>query len=87
VVNTDPCAAQVARKFDAKQPALVQAANKTESSVPAWAFLFFGVVAMFSFVSFVAVRARRRTSSTRQIQFTEPAFDVEALLVDEETLE
>jgi hypothetical protein len=85
VVNTDPCAAQVARKFDAKQPALVQAATKKESSVPAWAFPFFGVVAMFSFVSFVAVRARRRTSSTRQIQCRQ--FDVEDgehLLIEDE---
>jgi hypothetical protein len=87
VVSNDPCATQVARKFDSKQPALVQAATKTESSVPAWTFPFFGVVAMFSFVSFVAVRARRRRSSTRQIQYTEPAFDVEALLEDEETVE
>merc|ERR1719345_731068 len=45
------------------------------------------VVAMFSFVSFVAVRARRRRSSTRQIRYTEAEFDVEALLVDEETIE
>jgi hypothetical protein len=42
---------------------------------------------MFSFVTFVAVRARRRTRATREVQYTEPGFDVEALLVDEETVE
>jgi len=64
----------------------VQAATNKESSVPTWVFPFFGVVAMFSFVTFVAVRARR-TRSTRQIQYTDANFDVEASLVDEEEIE
>jgi len=80
-------AAQVARKYNAKEPAFVQAATKKESSVPAWAFPFFGMVAMFSFITFVAVRARRRTRATREIQYVEAGFDEEALLDFEETVE
>jgi len=78
-----PVPAQAARKYDSKESVLVQAATKKESSVPAWAFPFFGVVAMFSFVTFVGVSARRRTRSTRQIHYTETELDVEALLADE----
>jgi hypothetical protein len=72
-----PCetAAPTARKYDAKEAALVQqaAAPKKEGSmVPAWAFPFFGVVAMFSFAAFVAVRIRSNQRSTRQYQLVEP---------------
>jgi len=45
------------------------------------------MVAMFSFVTFVAVRARRRTRATREIQYVEAGFDEEALLDEEETVE
>lgn len=65
----------------------MQAATKKEPSLPAWAFPFFGVVAMFFFVTFVAVRAHRHTRAASQIQDTKPESDVDALLVDEEAIE
>jgi hypothetical protein len=53
----------------------LQNKKKETSAMPTWAFPFFGVVAMFSFVAFFAARARRNRS-TRQFRLVQP--DVEA---------
>jgi len=60
-------------------------APKEASAVPAWAFPLFGVVAMFSFAAFFAVRTRTR--QTRQVQYTEPQSDVEAFLSEDGGIE
>jgi len=62
--------AQGARKYDAKETAVLQdlsGVKKEAGAVPTWAFPFFGVLALFSFVAFFAVRASR-TRSTRQFR-------------------
>jgi len=76
VAPASPCGTVAPRLYDAKQAELIQQAaapKKAGNMVPAWAFPLFGVVALFSFVSFVTVR-RRATRSTRAIQFVEPAL-------------
>jgi hypothetical protein len=78
-----------ARKYDAKQPVLVQetaAAKKEANVMPAWAFPLFGVVTMFSLATFFTVRVRRGRS-TRQVQMVQPVLqhdvtDDEGLLSD-----
>jgi len=81
-----PCATVApARKYDAKEAVLTQEATKKDASlVPAWAFPFFGVVAMFSLAAGFAVRARGARRSTRQIQVVEPVMQSDEL--DDEPL-
>jgi len=89
VVPASPCGTVApARKYDAQESALVQvASSKTEASaVPTWAFPFFGVLAMFSFSAFVAVRARRGTTVTRVVQAVEPAGFEPLMLSDDDDL-
>jgi hypothetical protein len=86
-VNADPCAAQIARKYDAKEPALLQKKKKEAGAVSTWAFPFFGVVALFSFVAFFAARARR-SRSTRQFRLVQPDVEAGELLIsDDEVLQ
>jgi len=62
-------------------------APKETSSVPAWAIPLFGVVVMFSFVSFFAVRFHRQQRDVQYIQYAEPQSDVEAFLSHDEGVE
>jgi hypothetical protein len=78
-----PASDAAQRKYDAKEAALAQQPQKESGMMPAWAFPLFGVVAMFSFAAFAAVRVR----ATRQIQVVQPVSqidgsDEEALLSD-----
>jgi len=85
--------APAARKYDALEAGLVQKATqkkgeKDSSMVPTWAFPLFGVVAMFSFVAFVAVRVRRGNKSTRQLQMVQPvSHEEESFLRDDVMVE
>lgn len=71
----------VARKYTPEESALspeISATKKEESSMmPAWAFPLFGVVAMFSFASFLAIRVRRGERSSRRIQVVQPLSQTE----------
>jgi len=78
----DPCAPAVVqvqavgRKYDSKESALAQEAEvskKEASMMPAWALPLLGVVAMFSFATFVAAGVRRGQRSTRMIQVPQDA--------------
>merc|ERR1712129_674736 len=64
----------IARKYDAKATIVGQkaATQKKESSLmSAWVFPLFGVVGMFAFAAFVAVRVRRSKNATRQVVMAE----------------
>merc|ERR1712153_83255 len=64
----------IARKYDAKATIVGQkaATQKKESSLmSAWVFPLFGVVGMFAFAAFVAVRVRRSKKATRQVVIAE----------------
>jgi len=78
----DPCATAVVqvqavgRKYNSKESglALKAAASKKEASMmPPWALPLLGVVAMFSFATFVAAGVRRSQRSTRMIQVPQDA--------------
>jgi len=79
----DPCATAVVqvqavgRKYNSKESGLAQkaaAASKKEASMmPAWALPLLGVVAMFSFATFVAAGVRRGERSTRMIRVPQDA--------------
>jgi len=49
------------------------------SMVPTWAFPLMGVIAMFSFASFVGMQRRARTT-TRQVNIVQPVLDEESFL-------
>jgi len=51
--------------------------KKEAGMMPTWAFPIFGMIAMFSFGAVVAMRARRRSRSTREIQVVDPDTDLE----------
>merc|ERR1711871_1236876 len=77
----NPCTTLVpaGRKYDAKQAVLMQqpaASEKKSGATANWALPLLGVVSMFSLAAFVAVRAKRSQTSTRQIRVGVPQTDV-----------
>jgi len=56
----------------AQQAAAAQQEVKEANTPGGWALPLFAAVAMFSFVSFVALRKRRESHSTRRLQAHEP---------------
>jgi hypothetical protein len=64
--------------YDAKRAVLAQQAAaapkevKDSSATAGWALPLFAAVAMFSFVSFIAVRRNRDSRSTRRVNVHEP---------------